>query len=413
MTTHFIDTTDATFENDVLRSTLPVLLDFWAPWCAPCKAMAPMLERIATQYEGKLRIVKYNIDQSSDSRARFNLRGVPTLIAYRAGKELGRQAGVSASGLKLLLDALLSGPETHVDPGTRTFGNDPARKARCVARIREAIADGRLDGKQEGDGDSLPSTIASGQMPDGDRLDALGLPPAIDALYNHLYEMLSDSPDGTQFAADFLNAVPVGVDLSAIARDYLLWILNDLLDRTPLEDEATPLLAKLIQLHRLESNSDAIPPAQWEALLARIKEKLNTVDGHSAVILTTISPVARPASSIPPAAFFPLIQTAVSLAVIHVASTWWTEEEAEVFDSTNRSMAPFMKSLGPRPEETEALAEYERKKQQFIDDAWAKAYSICPTLEKQRQLRLDAIVKTGHNTRTSHAQYLLGRVAEV
>ncbi|MEQ5837893.1 thioredoxin domain-containing protein [Paraburkholderia acidicola] len=411
MTALFIDTTDATFENDVLQSTLPVLLDFWAPWCAPCKAMTPLLERIATQHEGKLRIVKYNVDQSSDCMARFKLRGVPTLIAYRAGEELGRHVGGGASGLKLLLEALLARSDTHVDPGTRTFGNDPARKARCVARIRQAIADGRLDEKQEWSGDNLPSAIASGEMPDGGSLDALGLPLAVDALYDHLYEMLSASPDGTQFAADFLHAVPVGVDLSAIPRDYLLWILNDLMNQTPLENEAMPLLAELIELHRLESNLDAVPPAQWEALLARIKEKLTTVDRQNAVILSTISPVARPASSIPPAAFFPLIQTAVSLAVLHVASTWWTEEEAEVFDSTNHSMAPFMKSLGPRPEEAEALAEYEQKKQQFIDDAWAKAYSICPTLEKQRELRRDAIVKTGHNARTSHAQYLLNRVA--
>ncbi|WP_213769109.1 thioredoxin domain-containing protein [Caballeronia sp. dw_19] len=412
MTTLLIDTTDATFDNDVLRSTLPVLLDFWAPWCGPCKALAPMLERIAIQHEGKLRIVKYDVDQNKDSMHRFKLRGVPTLIAYRAGEEVGRHAGGNASGLKLLLEALLAGPEPHMDPGTNTFGNDPARKARCIARIEQAIAEGRLGGPpQKHSSDDLPSTIAIGQTSDRDDPDVLGLPPVIDALYNYFYEMLAADPSGRQFTTDFLRSISVGVDLSSVPRDYLLWTLNDVMGQVPAESEAAPLLADLVNLHRRDALSGTVPPAQWEALQARIEEKGPATGKQDALILATIAPLATPAASIPATAFFLLIRVAVSLPVQQIASTWWTAEEAEIFDSTNRSMAPFVKSLGPRPEEPEALAEYERKKQQFIDDAWAKAYSICPTLEKQRQLRLDAIEKAGHQARTSHAQYLIKRLA--
>jgi hypothetical protein len=374
--------------------------------------MTPMLERIATQHEGKLRIFKYNVDQNSDSMNRFKLRGVPTLIAYRAGEEIGRHVGGGASGLKLLLEDLLAEPASRTDLGAKTFGSDPARKARCVARVRQAMADGRLGGQQqEQSGDNLPSTIAGGQMPDGGSLDVLRLPPAIDALYNHLYELLSAETSGAQFAVDFLDAVPAGVDLRAVASDYLLWMLNDLIVQIPVEGEGALILTKLIELHRNEANSDPVSPSQWETLRVHIEEKISTADRQNASILSTISLVVKPASSLPPAAFFALIQTAVSLRVVHVASTWWTVEEAKVFDNTNRSMAPFMKTLGPAPEDTEALMEYERKKQHFIDEAWSKAYAICPTLEKQRKLRLDAIVKTGHDALMSHAQYLLNRVA--
>lgn len=371
-----------------------------------------MLERIATQHEGKLRIVKYNVDQNKDSMSRFKLRGVPTLIAYRAGEELGRHAGSSASGLKLLLEALLAESATPGDPGTSTFNNDPVRKARCVARIEQAIADGRLGGQQqERGGDDLPSAVASDLAPGGDSSDTLGLPPVIDALYNHLYEMLSADPSGAQFAVDFLRSMPVGADLSAVPRDYLLWILNDVMGNLPVKDGMATLLAEIVELHRHDVLPDAVPSSKWETLRARLEEEFGAAAGPNASILAAIDPLVRPAASIPPTAFFLLIQTTVSLSVNKVASTWFTAEEAEAFDRTNRLMAPFMKTLGARPDEGEALADYERKKERFINDAWEKAYTICPTLEKQRKLRLDAIVKARHTAGTSHAQYLLNRIA--
>jgi thioredoxin len=412
MTSLIVETTDATFENDVLQSPLPVLLDFWAPWCGPCKAIAPMLERIATQYEGRLRVVKYDVDQNKDSWKRFNIRGVPTLITYRAGEEFGRLTGGSPSGVKLLLDTLLAGSEAQVDPGTNTFGNDPARKARCIARIEQAIADGRLGGQQqERSCDNLPSTIASGQMPDGEVLDALGLPVLINALYNHLCEGLSTNTSGTQFAADFLHSVPFGVDLSAVPRDYLLWILNDALGKLPVESEATPLLAELIELHRPHANSDVVTPARWETLLACIEEKLSVTDEQKSPILAAIAPLARPVTSIPAAAFVSLIDTTSSLFKSDVPSPLWTVEETERFNSAMdaaKSMTPLIAAIGPRPEETEALAAYEGKRRQIITDGMAKIEAICPTFQEQARLRHEETVR---NALTPHAQYLLSRVA--
>ena len=73
---------DAAFEQEVLKSDTPVLLDFWAEWCGPCKAIAPVLDELAKQYEGKLRVVKINIDQNQQTPRTYGVRGIPTLMMF-------------------------------------------------------------------------------------------------------------------------------------------------------------------------------------------------------------------------------------------------------------------------------------------------------------------------------------------
>jgi len=78
-------TSDATFDNDVLNSDVPVLVDFWAPWCGPCKMIAPILDAVAPDYDGKAKIVKLNIDESPLAARKFGVRGIPTLLIFKDG----------------------------------------------------------------------------------------------------------------------------------------------------------------------------------------------------------------------------------------------------------------------------------------------------------------------------------------
>jgi thioredoxin 1 len=86
--------TDASFEKEVVESSLPVLVDFWATWCGPCKAIAPLLDELAQKYEGKLKIVKLDVDSNPNTAPKFGVRGIPTLILFKDGQVQATQVGL-------------------------------------------------------------------------------------------------------------------------------------------------------------------------------------------------------------------------------------------------------------------------------------------------------------------------------
>jgi thioredoxin 1 len=81
-----IEVTDASFEQEVLKNEAPVLIDFWAPWCGPCKAIAPIVDELAHTYSGRVKITKMNIDQNCATPSRFGVRGIPTLLVFKGGQ---------------------------------------------------------------------------------------------------------------------------------------------------------------------------------------------------------------------------------------------------------------------------------------------------------------------------------------
>jgi thioredoxin 1 len=106
MSKNIIHLSDATFETEVLQSNIPVLVDYWAEWCGPCKMIGPILDEISKDYDGKLKIAKLNIDENAQTPAKFGIRGIPTLMIFKNGNvEATKVGALSKSQLTTFIDS--------------------------------------------------------------------------------------------------------------------------------------------------------------------------------------------------------------------------------------------------------------------------------------------------------------------
>ena len=103
---NLVHTTDERFEHDVLKSDVPVLVDFWAEWCGPCRMMSPTVDAIATDYAGRVKVGKLNVDENGATSMRYQVRGIPTLLLFKGGKVVEQKVGaVGKSDVQKMLDA--------------------------------------------------------------------------------------------------------------------------------------------------------------------------------------------------------------------------------------------------------------------------------------------------------------------
>ncbi len=108
MSEHIKHISDASFENDVVKSSTPVLVDYWAEWCGPCRAIAPLLDEVAQEFKGRLTVAKMNVDENQATPAKFGIRGIPTLMIFKNGAVAGTKVGaVSKAQLTSFIESNL------------------------------------------------------------------------------------------------------------------------------------------------------------------------------------------------------------------------------------------------------------------------------------------------------------------
>jgi thioredoxin 1 len=105
---HTVTFTDGSWDADVLKSDVPVLVDFWAEWCGPCRMMSPTIDAIAADYEGKVKVGKLNVDENGQTAMRYGIRGIPSLLVFKGGQVVAQKVGaVGKSDVAAMLDANL------------------------------------------------------------------------------------------------------------------------------------------------------------------------------------------------------------------------------------------------------------------------------------------------------------------
>jgi len=108
MSEHIVSVTDETFSEEVLKSSDPVLVDYWAEWCGPCKQIGPVLDDIAKEYVGRLKVAKLNVDENPSTPPKYGVRGIPTLLLFKGGVEISRKVGaLNKSQLTAFIDSNL------------------------------------------------------------------------------------------------------------------------------------------------------------------------------------------------------------------------------------------------------------------------------------------------------------------
>jgi thioredoxin 1 len=105
---NLFNVTNANFEEKVLKSPVPVIVDFWATWCPPCRAIAPVYEKLSSEYEGKLAFAKMDTDENGETSGRYGIRAIPTMLVFKNGEIISRMVGPNPAALKRDIDKILS-----------------------------------------------------------------------------------------------------------------------------------------------------------------------------------------------------------------------------------------------------------------------------------------------------------------
>ncbi|WP_420992752.1 thioredoxin family protein [Cupriavidus sp. 30B13] len=396
-----VNTTDATFGQDVLRSECPVLLDFWAPWCSPCKALNPMLERLAAQYAGRVRIVKLNVDENPETARLFHVRGIPRLMLFARGELQMPNVAHSQAGLKVLFEdltkalpgAVAVAPAPAVAAAVPSFGGDPARKADYLRRLRAATFETSC----------LPADSVATDA--GAFAVATGGPETLGKLLNGLWWTLNEPESPGQshdWVVSFMEAIPVGVDLARISLAVAHWMLHDpelgSAQYAP-TDATRDLCGRLAALHRRELDGERIPEHEWSALQRDVVALAPPpFDPDTATeppdwspeqgFMVTFERLATPLAECDMSGLFSACYgRTLSLAVAHLGC-WSGQDQQQMQSVYEATWKALLSTLGERPadEDAEALARWEARMRALRDQ-------VRPTVRKthpELQARVEA-----------------------
>jgi thioredoxin len=291
------DVTEATFSEEIEQAELPVFIDFWAPWCGPCKLIQPTLDELAKVYQGRVKFAKINADDNKALAERFAVRGLPTLLLLKAGEVVDRAVGIDPlrgkSQFVDLLDKHVATKSLQPSKSWRAFHGDATLKGMVIERVRAHIEAGQIEsvdffshawplcdeynGRYNLCGAALHGTDIE------EYETAFGIPSSAAMLEDSVHDLLiqtSTDEQGTirhafsQSARDYplnwLEGIPLGADLRNVTPHFLQWLLSGLID-SPLPfgasvaDNIKAVLREVALLHARWADGDEPSTSQWKA----------------------------------------------------------------------------------------------------------------------------------------------------
>lgn len=229
-----LNVTEISFDSLVLKSDHPVLLDMWAPWCVPCRAVAPVLERLAPEYEGSLQIAKLDVEMFPQMQRQLGVRGIPTLILFRDGKEVSRQIGVKSAeefrhwlaehAIKPTQAGALQREEEGAGDGA--FYGDPQLRDFLVSRLRGRASRGEVSISFAPFWDNGNGTISRALVSHGST-DVFSRVSGLPASFAAVLELCCSEKPGAEDVDTLLGDVKAGADLRNVAAKMTLALMTD------------------------------------------------------------------------------------------------------------------------------------------------------------------------------------------
>lgn len=286
-----VEVTEANFAAEIERSPLPVFVDFWAPWCGPCRALEPLFEQMAEAYRDQIRFTKINADDNKALVRRFNVRGLPTLLLFRDGQVIETFNGArSKSGFTNLLDRHVQRPITVNATPARAlcaFHGDAALRGSVVTRLRDHIHAGSIvktDRKEPICDMGRQRYSLMGAALNNADISAfektLGIPAQVGRLQESVHGLLLRSAEGNDgkierlqppheaWPLDWWQAIPPDVDLQPLPSRFIAWLLQERSAEIypyAVSEEARGLMASLAELHSRSAHGDAPTDEEWRA----------------------------------------------------------------------------------------------------------------------------------------------------
>jgi thioredoxin len=325
--------TDADFDKEVLAQKQAVLVDFWAEWCGPCKALAPALDALAKDYKDLVQIVKLDVDKNADTRDRFGIRGIPALLLFKEGREVARHVGAQTRAkLGEFLDTHIGRAHQNVkrraeaNIPAKAFGGDLAQKQSCIARVEEYIARCMV---RPGETEGICFWEGAFALPTHESVSVLlGIPLALVFAIDSLSTSYGTAAAGAVFVLAWLKEIPAGADLSMLPRDLLLAVLEgeEVCDVAALDEGFSALRQKIVSAHQAPDDATS-----WAELREAVGMQIIGTSGLLRALGKCLQNACWPSTeaemlkqTIISAAFLPAIKISLEME--------WSETEARAME---------------------------------------------------------------------------------